>query len=947
MASIELHNRRLAMAISRVACSRLARTAVFCSVTCSTLSRVSTISSDRWRACCASLRFASNNSRCFCSSKRSAAMRARLSLASSSSMLMVDTDSGSIAWSMTDLGKGKLKARAESLPRARGCAKMAPHAKEAPMRKVLAFLIFVLGFNGLAAAQEVIPERRAILWRNTDFFGSDIQTILDTSLGACENACLADSSCRAYTFNSNKNACFLKNGVGEKSEFAGAFSAEVIATDPAALRNAPARARELEFLTPGDFNAALAQARALPHDFVVGGWDLDNLRAAVSSSEKAANILAAMRFAGGAVVLTDAAQDWSEFARLSLALASQTPDRGEQRDYRAQGISAAINAYLRSARAPQRASILMLLGYGLEDAGRGRDALRVMRLASDLSPREDIVERLDGLIGKYGFRVTDHRVDADSATPRICAAFSEPLVAAGVDYAPYVQTFSSQLAVEASGRELCLTGVEHGQRYRVTLRAGLPAESGEKLIRPVTLDVYVRDRSPQVWFPGRAYVLPRLGDVNLPLVGVNAAEVDLTLYRMSDRNLVEAFRQRYLSNPMSPWEVDDLADTLAVEVWRGTGELKSELNREVTTLLPMEEAVRGQAPGIYMLQASLPGLDPWDNPPASQWFVISDIGLATMLGADGLHVFARSLASAEPLAGLEVQLISRANAVLATVTTDDGGHAQVPAGLTAGQGSAAPALVVVRNDVDDMAFLSLTEPAFDLSDRGVEGRPVAPPIDLFATTDRGAYRAGEVIHATVLARNNTVDALTGLPITAVLYRPDGVEYSRHLSQGAAAGGHVFDMPLGANVPRGTWRLELFSDPDAPALTSLTLLVEDFLPERIDFDLALPEGPISLSDTPDLRIDARYLFGAPGADLPIEGDVVLRPARTIDALPGYRFGRYDVRPDPAYGALPYDERTDARGQAVLPVVFPEFDAPGMPVEARITVRVSEGSGRPVE
>ncbi|MDQ7011867.1 MAG: PAN/Apple domain-containing protein, partial [Mariprofundaceae bacterium] len=81
------------------------------------------------------------------------------------------------------------------------------------MRKVFAFLIFVLGFNGLAAAQEVIPERRVILWRNIDFFGSDIQTILDASLGACENACLADSSCRAYTFNSNKNVCFLKNGI--------------------------------------------------------------------------------------------------------------------------------------------------------------------------------------------------------------------------------------------------------------------------------------------------------------------------------------------------------------------------------------------------------------------------------------------------------------------------------------------------------------------------------------------------------------------------------------------------------------------------------------------------------------------------------------------------------------------------------------------------------------
>ena len=815
------------------------------------------------------------------------------------------------------------------------------------MRKLFAFLFFVLGFNGLAAAQDILPDRRVILWRNTDFFGADIQTVRDTTLQACESTCLADSSCAAFTFNTEKNVCFLKDGIGEKTEFSGAISAEIRPTDPTYLAFAPARAQELGFLRDRDLNAALQQARSLPHEFVVGGWELDNLRSAITSSEKQANILAAMRFAAGATVLTDDPYDWYEFARLSLALVKQTSDWNEQRDYRDQGISAAINAYLRSFAVPQRANILVLLADALEDADRGRDAIPAMRLALDLTPRDEISERLDSLIGKYGFRVTDHRVDADSASPRICAVFSEDLVQAGVDYAPYVQSATSGLAVEVSGRELCLSGVEHGTRYRLTLRAGLPAASGEELARAVTLNAYVRDRAPQVWFPGRAYVLPAAGDASLPLVGVNADAVDLVLYRMSDRNLVEAFRQRYFANPLSPWEVEDLADGLAVEVWRGTGELQSTLNREVTTLLPMTEAVAGQAPGIYMLQASLPGLDPWDNPPASQWFVISDIGLATMLGADGLHVFARSLASAEPLQGVTVDLISRANAVLATVTTDVQGYAQVPAGLTAGQGGAAPAMVVARAGADDMGFLSLTEPAFDLSDRGVEGRPVAPPIDLFATTDRGAYRAGEVIHATALARDGTVKALEGLPLTAVLYRPDGVEYARHLSQGAVAGGHVFDLPLGGNVPRGTWRLEFFADPDAPALASRTLLVEDFLPERIDFDLTLPDVPIGLDDTPDLRIDVRYLFGAPGADLAIEGEVVLRPVSRLDEMPGYRFGRYDQMPAPAYGALPYGERTDARGRAVLPVVFPDFDAPGIPVEAQLNVRVSEGSGRPVE
>ncbi len=59
-------------------------------------------------------------------------------------------------------------------------------------------------------------------------------------------------------------------------------------------------------------------------------------------------------------------------------------------------------------------------------------------------------------------------------------------------------------------------------------------------------------------------------------------------------------------------------------------------------------------------------------------------------------------------------------------------------------------MVVVREGQTDIAFLSLTDPEFDLSDRGVEGREAAPPVDVFLTTDRGAYRAGETVHVTAL-----------------------------------------------------------------------------------------------------------------------------------------------------------------------------------------------------
>jgi len=109
---------------------------------------------------------------------------------------------------------------------------------------------------------------------------------------------------------------------------------------------------------------------------------------------------------------------------------------------------------------------------------------------------------------------------------------------------------------------------------------------------------------------------------------------------------------------------------------------------------------------------------------------------------------------------------------------------------------------------------------------------------VFLTTDRGAYRAGETVFATALARDTQAQAVEGLPLTAILQRPDGVEYSRALVADAGAGGHVFQMPIAGSAPRGVWRLEVFADLDSAALSAKTFLVEDFLPERIYFTLAL-------------------------------------------------------------------------------------------------------------
>lgn len=814
------------------------------------------------------------------------------------------------------------------------------------LRIFLAALAVFSVFSGPVLAQDgPVPERRIAISRNVDFPGHDIRSIFDTSFEACTRACLSDPNCAAFTFNARSNSCFPKTATTERSPFEGALSAIVLPTQARVLANAATRRAELEFLSDWDIENARKQAEDLAKRHYVNDWTAEALLNAAREARAQGNIVNAMKFTGSALTLTDAADQWVDYADLLLSI--RTDNRNERRSYRTRALQAAINGFLRAEGAALRATALEVMARALEANERGRDMIPALRLAQELSPREALAEMLDDAIGKYGFRITDHEVDSDAASPRICAVFAEDLVKAGVDYTPYLRLPEPGLNVTHEGRQLCVEGVKHGQRYRLTFRAGLPAASGEKLAHDVTLTQYVRDRSPSVRFPGRAYVLPKTGEAALPVVTVNTDKLELVLRRVSDRNLLRAFQEDYFGRPLSVWETENFEDKVAEEVWRGSGETGMELNQDVTTRLPVGEIIGDLPAGIYALEASVPGADPYEDAAAMQWFVVSDLGLATLSGTEGLHVFVRSLATAEAKEGVTVTLLSTANRVLGEAVTDASGYAHFAVGLTRGTGSAAPALVTAQEGETDIAFLSLTGPAFDLSDRGVEGREPAGPIDLFLTTDRGAYRAGETVHATALTRDAGAEAIADLPITAILTRPDGVEYSRHLSQGGSEGGHVFDLALGGTAPRGTWTLALHADPEAAPLASQNFLVEDFLPERIDFDLSLPQDPIRPTDRPELTLEARYLFGAPAGNLPVEGEVLLAPAETLDAWPGYRFGLHDEEISSRLQVLDQGLRTDAAGRLRTAIAFPEIEASTRPLEARLSVRISEGSGRPVE
>ncbi|WP_299651328.1 alpha-2-macroglobulin family protein [uncultured Tateyamaria sp.] len=808
------------------------------------------------------------------------------------------------------------------------------------------YVIAILGaafWSTLAWGQDAVPDHRYVVTRDMDFFGADRTALFDTTFDACVRACSADDACEAFTFNDRSNACFPKSQITDRQPYVGARSATKVPLQTTLRASADRRASALG-LPQQDTDAARALALDIGLRFAQSGETIDDLLAASRAAWARGDRAAALRWMGTAVAVTDAPDLWTRYAYIALRQ-TENVSSADRRRARQIAVPAAYNGYLRAETPGGQVSALQTLADALERNGRGRDTITVLRQAQSIQPRDDVAQALDDAIGKFGFRIIEHQVDNDSAAPRICATFSEPLAKGGVDYEPFVRTTTPGLVISADGRDLCIDGVVHGERYTVTFRSGLPADSGEVLSKDVPLTLYVRDRAPVVRFPGRGYVLARGAGASIPVETVNVNTVDLILSRVSDRNLVQSLRRDFFGRPLSQWQVEEFNADIAQEIWRGTGEVQNELNTEMRTRLPLDEALADQPPGVYVVSARQTGRDASDVVAATQWFVLSDLGLSTWQGNDGLTAAVRALSDAGAVQGATVRLISQANAVLRTAQSDADGFVEFDAGLTRGRGAARPAMVQVET-ADDFVFLPLTDPAFDLSNRGVEGRPPAPPIDLFVTTDRGAYRPGATIHLTALARDDKAQAITGLPLTVILSRSDGVEYSRTLSTDAQSGGHVVALPLGATVPRGTWRIEVKGDVNAPALATQTVLVEDFIPDRIDVTLTADDTPLTLSIPAMINVDAQYLFGAPGADLSVEGDIQLQRRTTLEAYPGYRFGRHDAAfsPQRRYTS---GARTDTSGQVQLALPWPQIEAEDILLEATATIRVSDSGGRPVE
>ena len=585
-----------------------------------------------------------------------------------------------------------------------------------------------------------------------------------------------------------------------------------------------------------------------------------------------------------------------------------------------------------------------LLETRLDQPREALAALRALRAEGSTAP--GLGERLEALRQRVGVEWVRVRVEADGEEPRVCLVLSSPLKQArGTRWDEYVRVEpATPVTVDAAGRELCIGGLAHAHRYRVALREGLASADGLVLRRTETREVAIGDRPPLAAFRGNAFILPRVGPDGVPLVTVNTDAVTLRVHRINDRNLVARMGEGALGS-LESYEAEEIAEVQGERVWEGRMAVRLERNVSVVTAVPVRQLIPKPKAGLYVLTAMPADLPESEiqSTPATQWLVVTDLGLSTLRGPDGVDVFVRSLASAKPVAGANVALLARNNAELGRATTDADGRVHFPP--SGAGGGNEPLLVVAYGAEGDFAVLNLGRPALDLSDRGVGGRRAPGPLDAYLYSDRGVYRPGERVNLTVLLRDDRGDAVEGFPLTLRVLRPNGTVFRSGVVQSSAAGAHVLPFYLTATAPLGTWTVQALADPKSDPVGTLRVQVEEFVPERLAVEVEGSSPAIDPARPFDLLVRARFLYGPPAAGLSGAGEVSVAPdPEPFPAFKGFRFGLVQESPTPRTESLSLPA-TDASGATRAEVKLPALPDTTRPLRALFRVEVSEPGGRP--
>ncbi len=470
-------------------------------------------------------------------------------------------------------------------------------------------------------------------------------------------------------------------------------------------------------------------------------------------------------------------------------------------------------------------------------------------------------------------------------------------------------------------------------RVVLSLKKGLPGASGGKLGEEYRRAFVFPDVPPSLRFPGAGTYLSPLGDLRVPLEGVNVEKAELAVWRVFPNNVPVALG---LQN-------DEVLDNLSGLVLRETLTLGGKVNEVTRRAVDLRELASPDR-GIFLLTLRDASWNYWDTPRTV--VAVTDLGMTAKIFPRGALVWVNSLKKLGPVAGAQVSLFSRSNQLLAQGTTDREGLLAISRDQP-WPGDLMPHILTAETS-GDASYLLVGPELLAGAGYGEEigGAPYLDAgYEALVFTPRGVFRPGEVAEVIALVRQGDHRAPEPFPVEFVLTGADGREALRRTAMLSPQGFTEVRLPLelGARTGICTVRLRIPGD-EKRELGSTTFQVEDFAPPRIEVLVRGDKKSLLPQQEVRLDVEGRYLFGAPAAELPFEGETFLGERTFVPrGWEGFTFGDSE-KPFVPYQEFLGNATLDEEGRGRLTFAVPPRTTLGRPGTLHFRLGVMEEGGR---
>jgi len=532
----------------------------------------------------------------------------------------------------------------------------------------------------------------------------------------------------------------------------------------------------------------------------------------------------------------------------------------------------------------------------------------------------------------------------------ITVSTSQPILGEGLKDAVTISpAVAFDIAINDGGFTIKGSSFSPTQVYELSISPKIQGAFGGRLKSGYTTSISFGKLQPSITFTNnKGMYITNQGFKNIALNIINVPSVEVSVVKVYENNLEQFMRrgtyydyhydrEEEEGSSFEYYETGDLGDTIFNRVYE-TNKLP---RKNAASILHLDFQDRiSNYNGVYVL--CVKSRDHfWVQ--QSKVMSVSDIGLIVKQGDDGVHVFANSIRSTEPLSGVNVSFVSTTNQKVYTGTTDGDGYVAFKE-----ENSSLPSArvgMVTAKKQDDFSFVWLDKAKIGTSRYDVGGRiPNAAELIAMIHPERDLYRPGETIHLEAIVRDEQWQVQSGVPVRVRLVMPSGKEFAsvrKMLNEQGSC--DVSFFPPNSTMT-GTYVVEVYTGNDV-LLNSHRISVEDFMPDRLKVNVQTDKTEYKPGDNVTVNIQADNLYGTPAANKNYECVYRLTKGTfSSERYPDYSFA---IHNDISVPEETKEGKTDGKGSASETFdISAAMIADAGIVNGNVTATVFDETGRPL-